>query len=57
MTFSKTFAQLLEVTHVRAFIMGVLFLILGHLLPATSLSGPWKIGLLVAGFVASITEY
>ena len=37
MAFPKTFVQLLETTHFHAFIMGVSFLILAHLLIATSL--------------------
>jgi hypothetical protein len=40
MTFPKTFAQLLELTHFHAFIMGVIFLVLAHLVIATAIS-PW----------------
>src|SRR5919109_2233900 len=46
MTFPKTFIQLLEVTHFHAFIMGVVFLILGHLLLTTGLSSFGKGALL-----------
>jgi hypothetical protein len=53
MTFPKTFTQLLEVTHFHAFIMGVVFLILGHLLLATGLSQRWKTGLLLGAFAGS----
>jgi hypothetical protein len=53
MTFPKTFPQLLEVTHFHAFIMGVVFLILGHLLLATGISQRWKEGLLLGAFAGS----
>ncbi len=56
MTFPKTFVQLLEVTHFHAFIMGVVFLILGHLLLATGLSGRWKLGLLISAFAGSMGD-
>src|SRR5215475_16098382 len=36
MTFPKTFAELLELTHFHTFMMGVLFLILAHLMVATA---------------------
>jgi hypothetical protein len=53
MTFPKTFSQLLEVTHFHAFIMGVVFLIMGHLLLATDISQRWKEGLLLGAFAGS----
>ena len=56
MTFPKTFVQLLEVTHFHAFTMGVVFLILGHLLLATGLSGRWKLGLLLGAFAGSMGD-
>lgn len=56
LTFPKTFAQLLEVTHFHAFIMGVVFLILGHLLLATAVSQRWKGGLLLGAFAGSVGD-
>lgn len=56
MTFPKTFVQLLEVTHFHTFIMGVVFLVLGHLLLATGLSGRWKLALLLGAFSGSLGD-
>jgi hypothetical protein len=56
MTFPKTFVQLLEVTHFHAFIMGVVFLVLGHLLLATGLSRRWKGGLLLSALLGSMGD-
>ena len=56
MTFPKTFTQLLEVTHFHAFVMGVVFLILGHLLLATGISRRWKEGLLLGAFAGSVGD-
>src|SRR5919198_4175454 len=56
MTFPKTFVQLLEVTHFHAFIMGVVFLVLGHLLLATGLSNRWKRGLLLSALAGSMGD-
>jgi hypothetical protein len=56
MTFPKTFTQLLEVTHFHAFIMGVVFLILGHLLLATGISPRWKGGLLLGAFAGAFGD-
>ena len=56
MTFPKTFGQLLEVTHFHAFIMSVVFLVLGHLLLATGLSSYWKGGLLLSAFSGSMGD-
>jgi hypothetical protein len=55
-TFPKTFIQLLEVTHFHAFVMGVVFLILGHLTLATGLSSCWKGGLLLSAFAGSLGD-
>jgi len=38
MTFPKTFRELVELTHFHAFIMGVVYLVLAHLVLATSAS-------------------
>ena len=56
MTFPKTFGQLLEVTHFHSFIMGVVFLILGHLLLATDIAPCWKGGLLLGAFAGSMGD-
>ena len=60
MTFPKTFAQLLEITHFHTFLMGVIFLILAHLLIATARS-PWlKTSLIIlacAGSLGDIASY
>jgi hypothetical protein len=60
MTFPKTFAQLLELTHFHTFLMGIIFLILAHLLIATALS-PWlKTSLIIlacAGSLGDIASY
>src|SRR5919204_4145345 len=56
MTFPRTFVQLLEVTHFHAFIMGVVFLVLGHLLLATGLSSRWKGGFLLSAGVGSMGD-
>jgi len=47
MTFPKTFAQLLELTHFHMFIMGVIFLILAHLVLATAISPRLKSSLII----------
>jgi hypothetical protein len=56
MTFPKTFSQLLEVTHFHAFIMGVVFLVVGHLVLTTGLSNHWKGGLLLSAFCGSMGD-
>ena len=56
MTFPKTFAQLLELTHFHTFIMGVIFLILAHLVIATAIS-PWlKTSLIIFACVGSFGD-
>jgi hypothetical protein len=56
MTFPKTFSQLLEVTHFHAFIMGIVFLVVGHLVLTTGLSSRWKGGLLLSAFCGSMGD-
>ena len=60
MTFPKTFAQLLELTHFHTFITGVIFLILAHLVIATATS-PWlKTSLIIlacAGSFGDLASY
>ena len=54
MSFGKTFRQLVETTHFHAFIMGVVYLVLAHLVVATPLRAAWKramIGLAFAGLL------
>jgi hypothetical protein len=56
MTFPKTFAQLLELSHFHMFIMGVLFLILAHLILATAIS-PWlRTSLIILACVGSLGD-
>jgi hypothetical protein len=60
MTFPKTFAQLLELTHFHMFIMDVIFLILAHLVLATAISPRLKTGLIIlacAGSLGDIASY
>ena len=56
MAFAKTFGELLEVSHFHAFIMGVIFLILAHLLVATSIR-PWlKAMFILMTFLGSVLD-
>ncbi|MFQ5684701.1 MAG: hypothetical protein ACE5HC_15710 [Candidatus Binatia bacterium] len=56
MAFPKTFAELLELSHFHTFIMGVIFLILAHLLLATSIR-PWvKAAFILLAFLGSLTD-
>ncbi len=60
MTFPKTFAQLLELTHFHTFIMGIIFLILAHLVVATATSPRLKTSLIIlacAGSLGDIASY
>jgi len=57
MTFPKTFRELVELTHFHAFIMGVVYLVLAHLVLATSASELVKriaIVLALAGLVGDL---
>jgi hypothetical protein len=56
MTFPKTYAQLLELTHFHTFIMGVLFLILAHRLLGSAIAPRLKIGLIVLACVGSLGD-
>lgn len=51
MTFAKSFRELVEVTHFHAFITGVVYLVLAHLLIATTAPGTVKRAAIVLGFV------
>jgi hypothetical protein len=51
MTFAKTFRELVEVTHFHAFIMGMVYLVLAHLLIATTAPLGVKQAAVVGGFV------
>jgi hypothetical protein len=42
MTFQKTFRELIELTHFHAFVMGLVYLVLAHLVLATSASDTVK---------------
>lgn len=50
MTFAKTFRELVEVTHFHAFIMGIVYLVLAHLLIATRAADGVKRTAITAGF-------
>ena len=51
MTFAKTFRELVEVTHFHAFIMGMVYLVLAHLLIATTAPLRTKQAAVIGGFV------
>ena len=51
MTFPKTLRELVELTHFHAFIMGVVYLVLAHLMLATSASDLVKRAAIVLAFV------
>jgi hypothetical protein len=57
MTFEKTFRELVELTHFHAFVMGLVYLVMAHLMVATSASEAVKrvvIILALAGLVGDI---
>jgi hypothetical protein len=56
MTFPKTFRELVELTHFHAFIMGVVYLVLAHLVLATSAPEVVKRGAIVLAFVGLIGD-
>lgn len=51
MVFAKTFRELAEMTHFHAFVMGIVYLILAHLVIATSAPDVVKRGAIVLAFV------
>jgi hypothetical protein len=51
MLFPKTARELVEVTHFHAFIMGIVYLVMAHLLVATRAPEPVKRAAIVLGFV------
>lgn len=53
MSFPKSFLQLLETTHAHAFIMGLLYLTLAHIVLGTRLAERMKLFLIILGFVAT----
>ena len=56
MTYPKTFTQLLETTHFHAFIMGIVFLTLAHILTATGLSPRVKWSIIGLAFFSSLAD-
>ena len=56
MMFPKAFLQLLEVSHAHAFIMGVIYLTLAHILIATRLGQSWKLLLVTGGFLVTLLD-
>lgn len=51
MAFGKTFRELIELTHFHSFIMGTLYLIMAHLLIATTAPDAVKRAAIIGGFV------
>ncbi|MFQ5657303.1 MAG: hypothetical protein ACE5G5_07170 [Candidatus Methylomirabilales bacterium] len=56
MAFPKTFGELLELSHFHTFIMGVIFLILAHLLLATSIRPRLKAAFILLAFLGSLLD-
>ena len=56
MTFPKTVRELVELTHFHAFIMGVVYLVLGHLVLATSASELTKRLAIVLAFAGLVGD-
>ncbi len=56
MVFPKTFGQLLEVTHAHAFMMAVVFLILGHLFASTAAPPTFKAVVLWLAFAGTLGD-
>ncbi|HEY7648202.1 MAG TPA: hypothetical protein VID04_04290 [Methylomirabilota bacterium] len=56
MTFPKSWAQLLEVTHAHAFMMAVVFLVLAHLFVSTSAPDRLKRVVLAATFAGTLGD-
>ncbi len=56
LTFPRSFLQLLETTHFHAFMMGIIYLTLAHILIATKIKQRMKYILLVGGFVATLLD-
>lgn len=56
MSFPKSFLQLLEITHAHAFIMGLVYLTLAHIVVATRLSDGMKRVLIIGGFIATTLD-
>lgn len=56
MTFPKSFLQLLELSHAHAFIMGILYLTMAHILIATRISTHLIMFLIVVGFIVTLAD-
>jgi hypothetical protein len=56
MTFPKTFRELVELTHFHAFIMGVVYLVLAHLVLATSAPDLVKRAAIVVALVGLVGD-
>jgi hypothetical protein len=56
LTFAKTFRELIELTHFHAFIMGIVYLVLAHLLIATTAPPGVKQAAVVGGFVGLVGD-
>lgn len=56
MMFPKEFLQLLETSHAHAFMMGLIYLTLAHILIACRMTPFWKKLLIVMGFLATAVD-
>lgn len=56
MAFPKTFGQLLELTHFHTFTMAIIFLVLAHLLIATSIKPATKYTLIALAFASPLAD-
>jgi hypothetical protein len=56
MTFPKTFRELVEVTHFHAFVMGLVYLVLAHLLVATNAPAGVKRAAIVVGLLGLVGD-
>jgi hypothetical protein len=54
--FPKSFLQLLEVAHSHAFMMGLIYLTLAHIVIATRLQSGTKMLLIIGGFLATVCD-
>jgi hypothetical protein len=56
MTFAKSFRELIEVTHFHAFVMGLVYMVLAHLLIATRAPTIMKRVAIVGGFTGLLGD-
>ena len=56
MMFPKEFLQLLETSHAHAFVMGILYLTLAHIIIACRITTQWKQFLVIMGFLVTAID-